>query len=80
MLDLYCYTGGFAVQAAMAGADAVLAVDRSEAALALAAQSADLNGVGERCRFQRADIFGALESFASSGERFDVVSPIRRPS
>ncbi len=73
VLDLYCYTGGFAVQAAMAGADAVLAVDRSEAALALAAQSADLNGVGERCRFQRADIFGALESFASSGERFDVV-------
>jgi 23S rRNA (cytosine1962-C5)-methyltransferase len=73
VLDLYCYTGGFAVQAAMAGADAVLAIDRSEGALALAAAAADLNGVGERCRFQRADIFGTLESLASSGERFDVV-------
>ena len=73
VLDLYCYTGGFAVQAAMAGADAVLAVDRSEAALALAAEAADLNGVGPRCRFQRAEIFGMLDSLAGTGERFDVV-------
>jgi 23S rRNA (cytosine1962-C5)-methyltransferase len=73
VLDLYCYTGGFAVQAAMAGADAVLALDRSEPALALAARAAELNGVGERCRFQRAEVFGALESLVASGERFDVV-------
>ena len=73
VLDLYCYSGGFAVQAAMGGADAVLALDRSEAALALAAQSAALNGVGERCRFQRADAFGELARLAAAGERFDLV-------
>ncbi len=73
VLDLYCYSGGFAVQAAMGGADAVLALDRSEAALALAAAAADLNRVGERCRFQRADAFGELARLGAAGERFDLV-------
>ena len=73
VLDLYCYTGGFAVQAAMGGADAVLALDSSEPALALAAASAELNGVGERCRFERADAFGELARLGAAGERFDVV-------
>jgi len=73
VLDLYCYTGGFAVAAARAGADAVLGLDRSEPALALAAASADLNGVGERCRFQRADAFGELARLSGEGARFDLV-------
>ncbi|HKW55018.1 MAG TPA: class I SAM-dependent rRNA methyltransferase [Stellaceae bacterium] len=73
VLDLYCYAGGFAIAAAQAGADAVLALDRSESALALAAQSAEINGVGERCRFQRADAFGELSRLVAQGERFDVV-------
>ncbi|HEX9490022.1 MAG TPA: class I SAM-dependent methyltransferase, partial [Stellaceae bacterium] len=73
VLDLYCYAGGFAVAAALAGADAVLALDRSEPALALAAAAAELNGVGQRCRFQRADAFGELARMVAAGERFDVV-------
>jgi 23S rRNA (cytosine1962-C5)-methyltransferase len=73
LLDVYCYTGGFAVQAAAAGAKAVLAIDRSEAALALAARSAALNGVAERCRFERGDAFQTLESLGSRSERFDIV-------
>jgi len=73
VLDLYCYAGGFAVAAALAGADAVLALDRSEPALALAAAAAALNGVGQRCRFQRADAFGELSRLVAAGERFGVV-------
>jgi 23S rRNA (cytosine1962-C5)-methyltransferase len=73
VLDLYCYTGGFAVAAARAGADAVLGLDRSEPALALAAASADLNGVGERCRFRRADAFGELARLNAESARFDLV-------
>ena len=46
VLDLYCYSGGFAVTAAARGAESVLGIDRSEAALALAEASARLNGVG----------------------------------
>jgi 23S rRNA (cytosine1962-C5)-methyltransferase len=73
MLDVYSYSGGFAILAAMTGAREVLAVDRSEPALALAAQAAELNGVAARCRFERGDAFEALEALASRGERFDIV-------
>ncbi len=73
LLDLYCYTGGFALQAAAGGAAAVLGVDRSEAALALAERSAALNGVEARCRFERGEAFGTLEKFHGQGERFDIV-------
>ncbi len=73
VIDLYCHTGGFAVQAACAGAGEVVAVDRSEAALALAERAARHNGVAKRCRFVRADIFAECERLAAAGERFDVV-------
>jgi 23S rRNA (cytosine1962-C5)-methyltransferase len=73
VLDVYCYAGGFAVQAALGGADAVLAFDSSEPALTLAAAAAERNGVDERCRFQRADAFGELARLVDRGERFDVV-------
>ena len=72
VLDLYSYAGGFALAAAGAGARKVLAIDRSEAALALAEQAAALNGLAERCRFRRAEAFEALESLAA-GDRFDIV-------
>ncbi len=51
VLDLYCYTGAFALTAAMAGAKKVLAVDRSESALALAQENAKLNGLKEKIVF-----------------------------
>jgi len=73
VLDLYCYTGGFAVAAALGGAAAVLAIDGSEPALGLAVQAAQANGVAERCRFLRGEVFAELERRAASGERFDVV-------
>jgi 23S rRNA (cytosine1962-C5)-methyltransferase len=73
LLDVYCYTGGFAIAAAVAGAAGVLAIDRSEPALALAGEAAKLNGVGERCRFERGDAFESLERIAAAGERHGVV-------
>jgi 23S rRNA (cytosine1962-C5)-methyltransferase len=73
VLDLYCYTGGFAVQAARAGAAAVLGIDRSEPALALALEAAELNGVGRACSFRRAEAFAEAGGLAANGERFDIV-------
>jgi 23S rRNA (cytosine1962-C5)-methyltransferase len=73
VLDLYCFGGGFAIAAALAGADAVVAIDRSEPALTLAAASAELNGVGGRCRFLRGEAFAELARLDAAGERFDVV-------
>jgi len=73
VLDLYCFAGGFGIQAALGGANEVLAIDRSEPALALAAASAKLNGVDGRCRFQRGEVFGELERLHGQGGRFDLV-------
>jgi 23S rRNA (cytosine1962-C5)-methyltransferase len=73
VLDLYCYTGGFAVQAARGGAAAVLGIDRSEPALALAMEAAELNGVGGTCSFRRGEAFAEAGALAGCGERFDVV-------
>jgi len=73
VLDVYCYLGGFGLNAAAAGAAEVLCVDRSEPALRLAAASAERNGVGARCGFERAEAFRFLEAAVQKGERWDVV-------
>jgi 23S rRNA (cytosine1962-C5)-methyltransferase len=73
VLDLYTYAGGFAVLAAAAGASEVVAVDRSERALALAEQAAQANAVVAQCRFVRAEAFAELERLAAAGERYDVI-------
>lgn len=73
VLDLYCYSGGFAVAAAHRGAAAALGIDRSEPALALAAEAARRNGVAERCVFRRGEVFAEAAQLAARGERFDIV-------
>jgi 23S rRNA (cytosine1962-C5)-methyltransferase len=73
VIDLYCYSGGFAVAAARGGAASVLGIDRSEGALALATAAAERNGVAALCEFRRAEVFAEAASLGSAGERFDVV-------
>jgi 23S rRNA (cytosine1962-C5)-methyltransferase len=73
VLDLYCFNGGFAVQAALAGAATVLGIDRSEPALKLAAEAAARNGVGETCDFRRGEVFGEAARLTAASERFDIV-------
>jgi 23S rRNA (cytosine1962-C5)-methyltransferase len=73
VLDLYCHSGGFAVMAARHGAAAVLGIDSSAPALALAAEAAERNGVAERCIFRRGDVFAEAAGLAAAGERFDIV-------
>jgi 23S rRNA (cytosine1962-C5)-methyltransferase len=73
VLDLYCFTGGFAVQAARGGAAAVVGVDRSEPALALAAEAAQRNEVADRVEFRRGDAFAEAARFAAARDRFDIV-------
>ncbi|MGF1609971.1 MAG: class I SAM-dependent rRNA methyltransferase [Kiloniellales bacterium] len=73
VLEGYCYSGGFTMQAALAGASEVLAIDRSRPALDLAEQAAALNGVAERCRFLKGEVFTELQRLAKAGERFGLV-------
>ncbi len=71
VIDFYSYAGGFAVQAALAGATRVVAVDRSEGALILASRSAEANGVAVEP--VRAEAFAEMERLAATGQRFGVV-------
>jgi 23S rRNA (cytosine1962-C5)-methyltransferase len=71
-LDAFCYTGGFGLYAASAGAREVLGVDVSEPALALARQNAQLNGLAN-VSFDKDDVFERLDRLSIEGERFGVV-------
>ena len=73
VLDLYSYTGGFGIQAAVAGAAETIACDSSEQALALAKQAAELNGVAARMGFVRAEAFAELEKRVAQKEQFGLV-------
>ncbi len=73
VLDLYCYAGAWGVQAARAGAVAVLAVDSSREALAQAEGNAAANGVAGRFEARCGDALEVLEQLRAAGERFDVV-------
>jgi 23S rRNA (cytosine1962-C5)-methyltransferase len=72
VLDAFCYTGGFGLYAARAGAREVLGVDVSEPALALARDNARLNGL-ENISFVREDVFARLDALVAAQERFDLV-------
>jgi 23S rRNA (cytosine1962-C5)-methyltransferase len=73
VLDMFCYSGGFAVAAAVAGgARSVLAVDSSAKAAALAKANADLNGAAN-VTVDTADAFEKLDALRAAGERFGMV-------
>lgn len=72
MLDAFCYSGGFGLHAARAGAASVLGVDGSEAALQLAHANAELNGL-TNVAFEKADVFDRLDQLVHAGERFGVI-------
>ena len=73
VLDLYCNAGGFALQAAQAGAKRVIGVNSSQAALEFAQKAASHNGLAAKCEFHRADVFEDLERRIKAGEVHDVV-------
>jgi 23S rRNA (cytosine1962-C5)-methyltransferase len=68
-LDLFCYTGGWALLAAKAGAT-VTGVDSSAAAIESAGLNGDMNGLGDRCDWIRGP---ALEYLKRSAEMWDLI-------
>ena len=74
VLDVFCYTGSFAINAALGGAREVIAVDESVAACTMAGTNAELNQVAERCQFVVADAFQLLTQFVKEGRQFDLVN------
>jgi 23S rRNA (cytosine1962-C5)-methyltransferase len=73
VLDCFCHTGSFALNAAAAGAADVLGIDVSDFAVECAQKNAALNGLANICRFEAANVFDRLREYDSRGERFDAV-------
>ncbi len=76
VLDLCCYSGGFALSAALGGAAAVTGVDSSAAAVALARANAALNGFSDsQCRFVEADVLDFMRDALAAGgaASYDIV-------
>ena len=74
VLNCFCYTGGFTVQALAHGAATVMSVDSSADALRLARAHVDLNGLGQdRCEWVDADVFQHLRKLRDQGRQFDLI-------
>jgi 23S rRNA (cytosine1962-C5)-methyltransferase len=72
VLDAFCYTGGFGLHAAKAGAASVECVDVSQPALALGRRNAERNGLSQ-VTFTRADVFKFLDAQVKDGQKYGLV-------
>lgn len=74
VLNCFCFTGGFSVNAALGGARSVFSVDQDADAIALARENFSENGLPpEKHDFLAADVFSLLSSFKEEGRTFDLV-------
>lgn len=72
VLDCFCHTGGFALQALRAGAESAEGIDTSELAIDLAKANAERNGL-LAARFRVGNVFDELRAMAKKGEKYDVI-------
>jgi 23S rRNA (cytosine1962-C5)-methyltransferase len=74
VLDCFCYTGGFALNALAGGARRVTAVDSSAEALAAARHNLQRNGLDAgRVECVEADVFQWLRRLRNEGRRYDLI-------
>jgi 23S rRNA (cytosine1962-C5)-methyltransferase len=77
VLDTYCHTGGFGLQAARHGATHVTMVDSSEPTIAAARKNAEQNGLADRTELLADDAINFLKEKHAMHERWPriVVDP-----
>lgn len=74
LLNCFCYTAGFSVYAALAGARETVNIDVSGPALETAKRNFQLNNLPfKNHRFFSKDVFDALTEFEKNKEKFDVI-------
>jgi len=73
VLDCFCNEGGFALNAAIAGAREVIGIDESATAIRMAEENAHLNRLTTVCRFKVGNVFDQLEQLLSTQEQFDMI-------
>ncbi len=74
VLDCFCYTGGFSVNALAGGAKSVLSVDASADALALCRENVSLNALpADHHTMLEGDVFQLLRKFRDEARSFDLI-------
>lgn len=74
VLDCFCYSGGFSVNALAGGAASVLAVDSSTEALQTARENLALNELAQESYTQiQGDVFQVLRSLRDQRRMFDMI-------
>ncbi|MEZ0535837.1 class I SAM-dependent rRNA methyltransferase [Caldicellulosiruptoraceae bacterium PP1] len=73
VLDCFCHTGSFALNAAKFGAKKVIGVDISEIAINQSIENAKLNNLDDKCEFIEANVFDYLKELDEKKEKFDVI-------
>ena len=74
VLDCFCYTGGFTVNALAGGAKSVLSIDSSADALALCEENIALNHLdASRQTSLEGDVFQLLRKFRDENRSFDMI-------
>jgi 23S rRNA (cytosine1962-C5)-methyltransferase len=74
VLDCFCYTGGFTVNALAGGAKSVLSVDSSAEALAMCKENIVINNLPvDRHSSLEGDVFQLLRKFRDENRAFDMI-------
>ncbi len=75
VLNCFCYTAGFSLQALAGGAREVLSIDSSGPALATAQRNLALNPQLDAARavWREADVFAELRSLRAGGDSYDLI-------
>lgn len=73
VLEVFCHTGAFGIQAALHGARSVVGLDVSASAVARSREHAALNKVEHLCRYEETDAFKALRRLERQGDRYDGI-------
>ena len=72
VLDCFCYSGGFALNALAGAARSVTAIDSSGPALATARANAERNNL-QQAEWIEGDVFQTLRKFRDQDRRFDII-------
>ncbi len=75
VLNCFCYTGGFSLQALAGGAARVLSIDSSQPALDRAAANLALNPQlgAKKAEWRCANVFDELRALKAAGQTFDLI-------
>lgn len=75
VLNCFCYSGGFSLQALAGGAASVLSIDSSGPALEIARRNLTHNSHldASRAIWREDDVFTALRTLQKAGEHFDLI-------